>query len=201
MNVLALAADTSSQVITAGAALCGAIIGVLGTLATTVWQDRRAQAVRKADAETARRERAAAILGRVRTFLTDADPVRIGINVNPETTPQALEALKGRLDTLRDELSVFGAAADDDRVMVRAAELEVALFSTFHFVTWHAHDLLGHVNNVLRSLERAQLWHLKANTLVTLVLDLVRGREVAELEHAVAESEKQLRRLDQLQTS
>jgi hypothetical protein len=53
------------------------------------------------------------------------------MNVNPVTTPEKMEALRLRLDTLRDELSVFSAAADDDR-MNRTAEFEVALFNTFH---------------------------------------------------------------------
>jgi hypothetical protein len=63
------------------------------------------------------------------------------MNVNPVTTPEKMEALRLRLDTLRDELSVFSAAADDDR-MNRTAEFEVALFNTFHKVSWHASDLL-----------------------------------------------------------
>jgi hypothetical protein len=166
---------------------------VIGGLLTffTRWAERRAEA------KAARRTRAADILGRVRTFLTDVDPARIGINVNPETTPTQMDALKVRLDVLRDEISVFSAAADDDRVMDRTAELEVALFNTFHWVGWHARDLLRHSDNVIHSLHFAQAWHDKALTLVRIVLDLVRGRDVTKLEADVTKLEAELRRLEE----
>lgn len=189
MDILPLAAETTGQLIAAGAVLVGVILGGLITLLTASLQNRHARAERKATAAAARRARAAEILGRARTFLTDIDPARIGFNVNPETTPQEMAAHAGRLNTLRDELSVFAAADDDDRVMDTTAKLEVALFNTFNQVSWHARDLLSHGGG-LDSYNVAKREHVRATTLVRIVLDLVRGREVEE-------PEDQLRRLDE----
>jgi hypothetical protein len=193
MDVLGLAPETTNQLIAAGAALGGPIIGGVITLIGTVLQNRHARRERQAEAAAARRERAAAILGRVRTFLTDANPERIGINVNAERTPQELEELSARLGALRDELSMFAGADEDDRVMAQTAELEVALFNTLYWVRWHASDLLRH-RDPLDSLRTAQHWHLRATALVRIVLDLVRGRDVAELEDG-------LRQLDETKPS
>ena len=186
MSVLAVAAETTNQLIAAGAALGGAIVGGVITLIGTVLQNRHATGERQAEAAKARRERAAAVLGRVRTFLSDATPERVGINVNAERTPQELEALSVRLSALRDELSMFAGADEDDRVMARTAELEVALLNTLHWVSWHASDLLRN-RDALDSLSAAQWWHVRATALVRIVLDLVRGRDVAELEDGLRE--------------
>lgn len=86
----------------------------------------------------ARRARTAQVLGRARVFLTDADPDRLGINVNAEATPKLIEALEARLNVLRDEVSVFAAEADDDHLTTRAAELEVALFNALHWASGKA---------------------------------------------------------------
>ncbi|MBA3400405.1 MAG: hypothetical protein H0U05_00300, partial [Actinobacteria bacterium] len=105
MNALALSAQTTSQLIAGSVALVGVIIGGLITLATTRVQNRAAREERQAAEASARRERMAQVLGRVRTFLTDIEPERIGFNANPQTTPEEMKALAGRLNTLRDELS------------------------------------------------------------------------------------------------
>jgi hypothetical protein len=191
VDVLALASDTTNQLIAAGAALAGAVIGGVITLIGIVLQNRHARGGRQAEAATARRERAAAILGRVRTFLTDATPERIGINVNAERTPQEIDELSARLSVLRDELSMFATADEDDRVTARTAELEVALFNTLHWVRCHASDLLRHRDS-LESLRTAQHWHVTATALVRIVLDLVRGRDVAELEAQLNRLEERL---------
>jgi hypothetical protein len=184
VGALTLANDSTTALIAAGAALGGTIIGGLITFGTAWFQTRDARAQRAAEAAAARRDRAAAILGRVRTFLTDIEPARIGINVNPETTPQTMEALALRRDTLREELSIFAAAAEDDRLMDRAGKLEVALFNVYHWVHWHAHDMLRHAGG-LHSLHMAEWEHAKATVLVRIVHDLVRGRDVAEAEAAL----------------
>jgi hypothetical protein len=186
---LALAHDTTNQLIAAGAALGGVLIGGLISLVISWRQTSHATAEREAGAAAARRARLAEILGRARMFLTAADPARVGINVNPETTPGELEALGGRLDTLREELSIFSAGADDDQLMARTAELEVALFNTLHWDRWHARDLLGRGGG-LDSYSKANWEHRKAMALVQIVRDLDRGRDVAELE-------AELRRLDE----
>jgi hypothetical protein len=101
--------------------------------------------------------------------------------VNAERTPKELDALSARLDSLREELSMFAGADEGDRVIARRAELEAALSNTFHQVSWHASDLLRN-RDALGSLGIARWWHLRATTLVRVVLDLVRGRDVAERE-------------------
>jgi len=140
VDVLLLAADTTTLI----AALGGTLIGGLISLLATWLQNRYARSQRQAEAVAARRARAAEILGRVRIFLTDVEPARVGFNVNAERTPVEMEALAGRLNMLRDELSVFSAGADDDQVMDATAKLEVALSNTFNRVSWHARDLLTH---------------------------------------------------------
>jgi hypothetical protein len=146
-----------------------------------VLQHRYARSERRAEAAAARRERTAAVLGRVRTFLTDVTPERIGLNVDPTRTPPELDALTVRLSALRDELSILAGADEDDRVMERAANLEVALYNLMHWDKWHVSDLLSH-RSAEQSLGLAQHWLARATILVRIVLDLVRGRDVAELE-------------------
>lgn len=186
IDVLALASDTTNLLIAGGLTLAGVVIGGVITLIGIPLQHRYARRERQAEAAAARRERAAAILGRVRTFLTDAAPERIGINVNAERTPQEIDELSARLSVLRDELSMFAGADEDDRVMAQTADLEVALFNTLHWVRWHAGDLLRH-RDAIESLSTAQWWHARATALVRIVLDRVRGRDVAELEDALRE--------------
>ncbi len=99
VDVLLLAADTTTLI----AALGGTLIGGLISLLTTWLQNRHARAERQADAVAARRARVAEILGRVRVFLTDVEPARVGFNVNAERTPMEMDALAGRLNMLRDE--------------------------------------------------------------------------------------------------
>jgi hypothetical protein len=110
------------------------------------------------------------------------------MNVNPVTTPEKMEALRLRLDTLRDELSVFSAAADDDRheqngrIRSRAVQ----------------HVPLGELacerppkrQDAVDPYNAAEEVHLKALTLVRIVLDLVRGRDVAQLEAQLRQLEK-----------
>jgi hypothetical protein len=104
-----------------------------------------------------------------------------GRPVNAERTPKELDALSARLDSLREELSMFAGADEGDRVIARRAGLEAALSNTFHQVSWHASDLLRN-RDALGSLGIARWWHMRATTLVRVVLDLVRGRDVAERE-------------------
>jgi hypothetical protein len=189
VDTFAFASETTTQLIAAGAALGGVIIGGVITLIVTVLQNRHARSERLAAAAVARRDRAAVVLGRVRTWLNDVTPERIGINVNAERTPQELDALSVRLNSLRDELSVFALADEDDRVMDRAGRLEIALFNTFHQVSWHASDLLRN-RDALGSLDIARWWHLRATILVRMVLDLVRGRDVAKIESALRDHDK-----------
>ena len=163
------------------AALAGTVLGGLISFLTTLYQNRQAQAARENDAAAARIGRAADILGLVRVFLTDANPARLGINLNAETTPTEFEALTVRLNALRDALSVFAAGADDEHLTTRAANLEVALFNAFNQAKWHVSDLMRN-RDALASLKVAEIAHLKAQTLLAIVLGLVHGRDVSELE-------------------
>jgi hypothetical protein len=129
----------------------------------------------------------------VRTFLTDANPARIGMNVNPRRTPQGLEELSTRLAPLRDELSIFAGADEDDRVMARTGQIETALFNLVHWDRQHATDLLRKRDPV-ESLKTAEYWHVRALTLTRIVLDLLRDRDVAGLE-------ERLRKLDETKPS
>jgi type II secretory pathway pseudopilin PulG len=88
VDVLAVSAETTDRLITVASVVAGAIIGGLITVFVTWLQNRYARSERKAEARVARRARAAAVLGRARTFLTDITPERIGFNVDPEATPE-----------------------------------------------------------------------------------------------------------------
>jgi hypothetical protein len=90
MGLLALDTGTTNQLIAAGAALGGAIIGGVVAFATTLLQNRQAREAREVEGASARRGRAAEILGRARVFLTDVDPARIGINVKPGHDAEAV---------------------------------------------------------------------------------------------------------------
>ena len=163
-------------------------LAVAGTLLGTWLQLRHARGEQEKLAETARRERAAEILGRVRTLLEDLEPARVGVNVNGETTPAQLSDLAQRWLPLRDELSVFAAADEDPRVTDAAGRLAVAVSNTQNRVAWHVSDLLGRQSSMLSAqamldiLDQAKEEHRRANLLVRVVLDLVRGRDVADLE-------------------
>jgi hypothetical protein len=94
----------ATVVLTLGAAAIGAVAAIEGV----VLQSRYASAERREATVAARRVRAAEILGRVVTFLTDIEPARIGFNVNQATTPEQMKALAVRLNTLRDERALRG---------------------------------------------------------------------------------------------
>jgi hypothetical protein len=101
--------------------------------------------------------------------------------VNPETWPQQREALAARLGTLRDELLVFAMAEEDEQVMERKAQLEVAIFNALNQTSWHARDLLTNWDS--DASDNAAEWeHRRAITLARIVLRLVRGLDVAERE-------------------
>jgi hypothetical protein len=180
VNVLALSTATTAALIAAGAALLGAMIGGGTTLLTASIQNSHEEAKRNAAAAAARRHRAAEILGRVRTWLADIEPERVGFNANQETTPELLRTLDARLATLRDELSIFAAGSDDDPVMDAAGKLEVALFNTFNRVRWHARDVLTRRGD-MTSYYAARKEHDRPTIRVQIVLDLIRDRDVSGL--------------------
>jgi monoamine oxidase len=156
-------------------------VAVVGTLLGTWLQLRHNRREQKVRAEAARRERAAQILGRVRTLLHDLDPERMGANVSRKT-PTQLASFERRWSPLRDELAVFAAADDDPRVTEAAARLEIAVSNTHTRVARHARDLLAGGEGGPDTYEQARAEHLRATTLVRIVLDLVRRRKVADLE-------------------
>jgi hypothetical protein len=162
-------------------------IAVMGTLLGTWLQLRHARREQKAAAAAARRQRAAEILGRVRTLLQDLEPARIGANVNREWTPSEMNDLKRRWLPLRDELSVFAAADEDPRVTDAAGRLEAAVFNTHNQVSLHVRELLTRRGSGLDAYEQARKEHLRATVLVRIVLDLLRKRDVAELEARLQE--------------
>jgi hypothetical protein len=125
----------------------------------------------------------------VRTLLQDLEPTRIGVNLNKETTPAQLTEIERRWSPLRDELSVFAASDEDPRVTDAAGRLEVAVFNTHNRVSWHVHDLITPRpgSPTLDMYEQAKEEHLRATVLVRIVLDLVRGRDVAEFESVLEE--------------
>lgn len=87
-----------------------------------------------------------------------------------------MSAFQEKVNALRDELSVFAAADEDERVTSAAAKLEIAIFNTHNRVSWHVADLLRHSDSG-ESYGLARAEHLRAQVLVRIVLDLVRGAE------------------------
>jgi hypothetical protein len=163
------------------AALLGAFLGGTITFVTTLLQNRHADALREQDASASQQARVAKVLGRARVFLSDIEPARIGLNVNAETTPPELDELADHLKVLREEISMFAMSVGDDQVFVRAMELEATLFTTFIHVRRHAADLLSGRDAIV-SYETAERSFLRAGLLIAIVRDLVRRRDVTELE-------------------
>ncbi len=185
VSILAVAPQTSAAVIAATAALGGVTIGAFFT-------GRQARAERLAAAAAARRQRAGEILGRVNVFLTDVEPERIGANADPKVTPALMESLAIRLNALREDISIFAAADEDYRVTSAASRLEMALFATFNRVSQLALDLLEiRESSTLDTFDAAKREHLRATTLVGIILYLVRGRNVDALESKLTEIDAQ----------
>ena len=159
-------------------------IAVAGTIAATLFQLRHARRERAAQDQAARRARAAEVLGRVRTLIADLEPTRLGFNVN-EGTPAELQAIRERWALLRDQVSVFAAGDEDAAVTDAAAKLEVAVSNTLNRVAWHVHDLLAGGAHAGDMYEQALNEHTRAVARVRIVLDLVRGRDVSELEEEI----------------
>jgi hypothetical protein len=178
---VAISAETTTALITAGAVVVGAILGGFITVGVTWLQNRHATSEREATVAADRGKRAAAILGRARVFLTDIHPDRVAFNVNAEVTPKEFESLAARLNVLCDDISIFAAAEADERNRGAAARMEVALFNAFNSAKWLAGDVLAH-RDLKDSLEAAKRNHLRAGVLVRIVLDRVHGRDVADLE-------------------
>ena len=159
-------------------------IAVLGTLAATLLQVRHARGQAERDAASARRSRAGQVLGRVRTLLADIEPDRIVINLHPDRTPRDLAAIEARWAPLRDELSIFAAADESPDVTADAAKLEVAVGNTLNRLGWEVQDRLTHVHSK-ETLEQARTEWTLANILIRIMLDRVRGVDVAELQARV----------------
>jgi hypothetical protein len=161
--------------------LGAAAIAVAGTLLGTWFQLRHARRQREETAQADLLVRAAAVLGPVRTLLTDLDPDRIAFNINGES-PQRLRDLEQRWMPLRDALSTFAASASNPRVTNAGAKLEVAVSNTFHRLSWALSELLdpgGERPSAM--LEQGRREHLRATILTRALLDTVRGEDVTAL--------------------
>jgi hypothetical protein len=126
-----------------GLAAAGGVIGVGGTLGAT-WL---AHTLRRGDERAAERrawvERGAAILGPLRSLLSDVEPRRIGMNLGPETRELMVSIRTERWEAaLRDDLAAFATAHPAAEIRDRAEKLGVAVSNTLITTGWLVHDML-----------------------------------------------------------
>jgi hypothetical protein len=96
-----------------------ALVSVGATLAGAVlnhWLSiDRVKRERKAAAQERLREQSFSVLGRLRRWLTEANPDSLGINANKETSPEVFANLHRRCDEIRDELGVLSVGLPSER--------------------------------------------------------------------------------------
>ena len=77
-------------------------LGIAGTLGATSLQGKFSRQGAERQVAGARRERAAGIIGKLRTLLSDALPDRVLINLDPENTSRDILKMHERFEPLRD---------------------------------------------------------------------------------------------------
>lgn len=173
-------------------------LGIWGTLRATALTSKYAREEADRKAAAARKERAAGIIGRLRTLLADAHPDKVLFNFERERTSGDVLRMKERFEPLRDELSIFAAADHDTRVSDFASKLQSEVSNLLNDLAW---IVAYKVRNKDTAAEReaALLRHKRTLTLARAVLDLVHGRqtsddvkELAALDEPGSDDEKEL---------
>jgi hypothetical protein len=167
------------------------VIGVLGTLAGTWLQLRQANEQAEREATRARRARAAEILGPIRALLADVDPDRVVLNLSDTTTAE-LANIERRWKPLREKLLAFASNDEDSRVMAEASLLEMAVSNAINRVKWDVRGLLSNDPSP-DAHAQAGLQQLRAAVRVRIILDLVRGRDIEDLEKALEDIDEKER--------
>jgi hypothetical protein len=146
-------------------------IAVAGTLAGTILQQRFARREREAAEAAEWVKEGAAILGPIQSLLTDSDPRRVTMNLNPQTRPAMQDLRVQRWERqLRDRLATFAAGHPHGGVREKATELGVALHNSLITTSWLVGDMLD-------SKDRSELGRARAEH----DLAAERAKELAEL--------------------
>jgi hypothetical protein len=150
------------------------LLGVAGTLAATLLQQRHGTSERR---ERERQEvlaRLAVAAGRLRSLLSDADPDRVGINVG-EHSRDLLREFDARWQPLRDDLFALGVllgARESDEIVAR---LVTATGNLLNRDGWLVNDLLTHRASMQEAISEAREEHVLATTTLHELLAHVQG--------------------------
>jgi hypothetical protein len=123
-----------------------------------------------------RRHQAAEILAEARAFLTDASPDRLGINANPERSPEVLRELGDRRERIRIPLLTLAGSHPSPTVRDLAQRLELEMAGTLHMAGWFVSDLLRN-RDVESARETANQHHAEALRLLDRLLDAIHEPE------------------------
>ena len=159
-----------------------AILAVVGTLLGTIlgmWlQHHFATSRAEAEARDRRIREGAEILARVEILLSDGNPARLGMNLNPDDpygawTPIHEEWMK----TLRFQVAAFALADSSPEIRDVGRRLVVAVYNSLTSTAWFIRDHSRPTPGLdpEESLERAQRHHAEAEALVRELMALVRG--------------------------
>lgn len=117
-------------------------IAVAGTLLGGWLQDRRAQSRNEAEARSQRVREGADLIARIEVLLSDANPDRIGANVDRDSPMSTLAGLQADwLNNLRPTLASFALADESAGVRTVGRGLEAAIHRTIQFTAIWVREL------------------------------------------------------------
>ena len=127
---------------TVAVTLGASLIAVLGTLLGGLVQERRADNRARQAARSDRIARGMDVLARIQILLSDADPDRLGINVNREEPFGTLTPLSNDWHkSYRPALATFALADDSSEVRELGERLGVAVTNSLVATGWFLRDL------------------------------------------------------------
>jgi hypothetical protein len=164
--------------------LAGVVLGAglaLGAAVLTGWLERRhAKSVRVEERQEKRVQEAAEIIARLELLLSDSDPTRLGVNLDPNDPFGAYKPLEMEWrTTLRPQLAAYALAHPATDVRERGQALVSELWNSIISTGWHLRELSSRHGqggqSGLDQYERAIRHHSESERLAREFMAAVRG--------------------------
>jgi hypothetical protein len=158
----------------AGVVLGGAI-AILSAILTGWLERRHAKSVRVEERHERRVQEAAEIISRLDLLLSDSDPTRLGINLDPNDPFGTYKPLEAEWrTTLRPQLAAYALAHPVAEVRDRGQALVSEAWNSIIATGWHLRDLSSHRDGQ-DQYERAKAHHSESQRLAREFMAAVRG--------------------------
>jgi hypothetical protein len=168
--MMSLVSAWATVVLALGVASIGATAGLLGGWLQHRYTIRREQSAARA----ARLREGATVIAPVALLLTDADPARLGVNINLADPLGPITELRAKWDELRTPLAAYAVSNPSTVVRDAGQKLIVAVSNALTSASWMLHDHARGASTTEKMLETAKSDHAEARALVECVLASIR---------------------------